>query len=127
MKLTSFKSIKLTCYTKFSVVGEMVQKISGGWLQRLGITKAQIAKPKLLILDEATSSLDSHVENSITKSIKSLSENLTTIVVAHWLSKFRNLDLEVFLEDWKLSSTDSFKYVKKPLPNFFLQAKLTGL
>ena len=127
MKLTSFKGNELTCYTKFSVVGEMVQKISGGWLQRLGIAKAQIAKPKLLILDEATSSLDSHVENSITKTIKSLSENLTTIVVAHWLSKFRNLDLEVFFEDWKVLSTDSFKYVKNPLPNFFLQAKLTGL
>lgn len=119
MKLTSFKSNKLTCYTKFSVVGEIVQKISSGCLQRLGIAKAHIAKPKLLILDEASSSLDSHVENSITKFIKSLSEISTTIVVAHWLSKVRNLDVEVFLEEWKVLSTDSFKYAKKPLPNFF--------
>lgn len=110
-----------------TVVGEMGQKISGGQRQRLGIARALITKPKLLILDEATSSLDSQVENSITESINSLSGNLTTIVIAHRLSTVRNSDLVVFLEDGKVLSTGSFEHVKSSVPNFALQAKLMGL
>jgi len=110
-----------------TVVGEMGQKISGGQRQRLGIARALITKPKLLILDEATSSLDSQVENSITESINSLSGSLTTIVIAHRLSTVRNSDLVVFLENGKVVSTGSFEHVKKSVPNFDTQAKLMGL
>ena len=127
MKLTSFRSNELTRYLKFSVVGKIGEKISGGQRQQLGIAKALITKPKLLILDDATSSLDSQVENSITESINSLSGNLTTIVVAHRLSKFRNSDLVVFLEDGKVLSTGRFEHVKNSFPTFSLQAKLIGL
>jgi ABC-type multidrug transport system fused ATPase/permease subunit len=110
-----------------TVVGEMGQKISGGQRQRLGIARELITKPKLLILDEATSSLDSQVENSITESINSLSGSLTTIVIAHRLSTVRNSDLVVFLEDGKVLSTGSFEHVKNSVPNFDTQAKLMGL
>ena len=110
-----------------TVVGEMGQKISGGQRQRLGIARALITKPKLLILDEATSSLDSQIENSITDAIDSLSGNLTTIVIAHRLSTVRNANLVVFLEDGKVVSTGSFDHVKNLVPNFALQAKLMGL
>jgi ABC-type multidrug transport system fused ATPase/permease subunit len=110
-----------------TVVGEMGQKISGGQRQRLGIARALITKPKLLILDEATSSLDSQVENSITESINSLSGSLTTIVIAHRLSTVRNSDLVVFLENGKVVSTGSFEHVKNSVPNFDTQAKLMGL
>jgi ABC-type multidrug transport system fused ATPase/permease subunit len=110
-----------------TVVGEMGQKISGGQRQRLGIARALITKPKLLILDEATSSLDSQVENSITESINSLSGSLTTIVIAHRLSTVRNSDLVVFLENGKVVSTGSFEHVKNSVPNFDVQAKLMGL
>jgi ABC-type multidrug transport system fused ATPase/permease subunit len=110
-----------------TVVGEMGQKISGGQRQRLGIARALITKPKLLILDEATSSLDSQVENSITESINSLSGSLTTIVIAHRLSTVRNSDLVVFLENGKVVSTGSFEHVKNSVPNFDMQAKLMGL
>jgi ABC-type bacteriocin/lantibiotic exporter with double-glycine peptidase domain len=105
----------------------MGQKISGGQRQRLGIARALITKPKLLILDEATSSLDSQVENSITESINSLSGSLTTIVIAHRLSTVRNSDLVVFLENGKVVSTGSFEHVKNSVPNFDTQAKLMGL
>jgi ABC-type multidrug transport system fused ATPase/permease subunit len=110
-----------------TVVGEMGHKISGGQRQRLGIARALITKPKLLILDEATSSLDSQVENSITESINSLSGSLTTIVIAHRLSTVRNSDLVVFLENGKVVSTGSFEHVKNSVPNFDMQAKLMGL
>lgn len=119
MKLTSFKSNELICYTKLSAVGERRQKINGGWHQRLGIVKAFITKPKPLILDEATSYSDSQVENSITKSSNSLSENLTTIVVAHRLSTVRNSNVEVLLEDGKEPSTKSFEHEKYSSTNFF--------
>jgi ABC-type multidrug transport system fused ATPase/permease subunit len=110
-----------------TIVGEMGQKISGGQRQRLGIARALITKPKLLILDEATSSLDSQVENSITEAIDALSGNLTTIVIAHRLSTVRNANLVVFLENGKIVSTGSFDHVKNSVPNFALQAKLMGL
>jgi ABC-type multidrug transport system fused ATPase/permease subunit len=110
-----------------TVVGEMGQKISGGQRQRLGIARALITKPKLLILDEATSSLDSQVENSITEAIDSLSGNLTTIVIAHRLSTVRIANLVVCLKDGEVVSTGSFDHVKNSVPNFNLQAKLMGL
>lgn len=110
-----------------TIVGEMGQKISGGQRQRLGIARALITKPKLLILDEATSSLDSQVENSITESINTLSGSLTTIVIAHRLSTVKNSDLVVYLENGKVVSTGSFEHVKNSVPNFDTQAKLMGL
>ena len=126
MKSTSFRSSELTPYMKFSIVGEIGQKISSGQRKRLGIARALITKPKLLTLDESPSYLDSQVENSITESINSLSGNLTTIVIAHRLSTVRNSNLLVFLEDWKVLSTVSFEHVKNLVPNFALHAKLMG-
>lgn len=119
MKLTSFRSNELTRYIKISVVGEIRKKISGRQRQRLRIAKAFIKKPKLLILDEVTSSLDVQVENSITKSINSLSGYLTTIVFAPRLSMVRNSDVVVILENGKVLSTESFEYLKNSFSFFF--------
>lgn len=65
-------------------IGELGSKLSGGQRQRLGIARALYFKPEILIFDEATSSLDIHTQNSITESIRSLSESdLTILVIAH--------------------------------------------
>ncbi len=75
-----------------TLVGERGIKLSGGEKQRVAIARAMLAKAPILVLDEATSSLDSKSEKLITDALKRLMQNRTTLVIAHRLSTIRNLD-----------------------------------
>jgi ABC-type multidrug transport system fused ATPase/permease subunit len=101
--------------------------ISGGQRQRIGIARALFTKPKLLILDEATSSLDGFTENEISKSIAALKGNMTLVVIAHRLSTIRNADMVVYLENGEVKSVGSFEEVRSSVPEFASQASLMGL
>jgi len=80
-------------------VGERGVKLSGGQQQRLAIARAILAKPQILILDEATSNLDTESEQLIQASMATLLAGRTTFVIAHRLSTIRRADLILLMED----------------------------
>ena len=101
--------------------------LSGGQKQRIGIARALVTKPALLILDEATSSLDAVSEDFISRAIKKLQASTTVVVVAHRLSTIRLADSLVYLEEGKLVAQANFSKLRELVPDFDKQATLMGI
>jgi ABC-type multidrug transport system fused ATPase/permease subunit len=105
-------------------VGERGAKISGGQRQRLGIARAMFTRPLLLVLDEATSSLDGETEASISEAIFELRGSITVVMIAHRLSTVKNADVVIYLSAGKVIATGTFDQVRAMVPDFDRQVRL---
>ena len=124
-QLTEFvKSLPLGLDTP---VGERGTKISGGQRQRVGIARAMFTKPKLLVLDEATSSLDGQTESDISDAIQRLHGTVTVVLIAHRLSTVRNASQVMYMADGEIVALGTFEEVRVAVPDFDRQAHLMGL
>ena len=86
-----------------TLIGERGVKLSGGQRQRIAIARAVLADPKILILDEATSNLDTESEALIQKSLAALTEGRTTFVIAHRLSTIRKANQILVIENGRIA------------------------
>jgi subfamily B ATP-binding cassette protein MsbA len=85
-----------------TVIGERGVKLSGGQRQRISIARALLADPRIIILDEATSNLDTESESFIQKSLEELMQDRTTFVIAHRLSTIQKADQILVIEDGRI-------------------------
>lgn len=115
-----FNALKLACADEFvsklpkgidTVIGDRGIKLSGGERQRIVLARALLRNPSILILDEATSSLDMENEFKIQKAIEGLQGKLTLIVIAHRLSTIKAADNILSIENGQLKKQGNYDYV----------------
>ena len=108
-------------------VGERGVKISGGQRQRLAIARAFLRNPKILMLDEATASLDSESEAMVQKALDSLMKGRTTLVIAHRLSTIVDADNIYFIEKGAITGAGKHSNLVKSHPLYaqYVQEQLT--
>ena len=94
-----------------TVIGERGVRLSGGQRQRIGIARALYNEPKVLILDEATSSLDVNTEQAVMDAVNNLGKNLTIIIIAHRLNTIKKCDKIFLLENGELKKEGKFDQV----------------
>jgi ABC-type multidrug transport system fused ATPase/permease subunit len=105
-----------------TLVGDRGVRLSGGQRQRIGIARAMYVNPNVLVLDEATSSIDSTTEADISAAINRLHGRKTLIIIAHRLSTIRECDRVVFLDQGRLAASGRYDEVIKKNASFAAMA-----
>lgn len=106
-----------------TLIGERGIRLSGGEIQRIGIARALYHDPKLIVFDEATSSLDNLTEKAVLDSIDNLKNKVTIIMVAHRLATVKNCDMIFMLQDGEIISKGSYEELSESNKEF---RKMTG-
>jgi ATP-binding cassette subfamily B protein len=109
-----------------TVIGERGATISGGQRQRLALARAFLTDPKILILDDSTSAIDSKTEDEIQQAIKLASEGRTTFIITHRLSQIRWADLIIVMRKGRIAAIgthDQLMQTSKSYRNIFAEAK----
>jgi ABC-type multidrug transport system fused ATPase/permease subunit len=131
-----WQALELTDLSEFvkELDGQLLYKISdagknlsGGQRQRLGIARALLTKPKIVIFDEATSALDAETENRISESILKLIGECTVIFIAHRLSVIRSADMIYYIDKGKIVNQGTFEELRKLNADFNNQANFMGI
>lgn len=110
-----------------SELGDRGSRLSGGQRQRIGIARALYRQPKVIVLDEATSALDNETEDRVSRTIRGLQGEVTTVVVAHRLSTVRHVDQLVFLKDGGIEVVGTFNEVCAASADFARLVELGNL
>ncbi|MGW9776588.1 ABC transporter ATP-binding protein [Staphylococcus hominis] len=110
-----------------TVIGEKGINLSGGQKQRIDIARNFLKKPEVLLLDEATSNLDSESEKVIQKSINNISNNRTTVIVAHRLSTILNADQIIFIDSGTITGMGSHEHLMNTHERYRNMVKLQKL
>jgi len=105
-------------------LNENFNRMSGGQRQRLGLARALYRDSKLLVLDEATSSLDAVTESRVMETVKLLRGTTTVIIVAHRLTTIKDADQVIYLGGGKVRGIGTFTELQKTLPEFEEQVRL---
>ena len=108
-------------------ISDAGKNLSGGQRQRLGIARALLTKPKIVIFDEATSALDAETENRVSESILRLSGECTVIFIAHRLSVVRSADMIYYIDKGKIISQGTFEELRSINTDFNNQANFMGI
>ncbi len=96
-----------------TLVGERGQKLSGGQCQRIALARAILKNAPILILDEATASVDNETEAAIQRSLAKITSNRTTLVIAHRLSTIKNADKIIVLNEGRIVESGTHDYLLK--------------
>jgi ABC-type multidrug transport system fused ATPase/permease subunit len=108
-------------------ISDAGKNLSGGQRQRLGIARALLTKPKIVIFDEATSALDAETENRVSESILKLTGECTVIFIAHRLSVVRSADMIYYLDKGQIINQGTFEELRKLNADFNNQANFMGI
>ena len=103
-------------------IGERGVRLSGGQKQRIGIARALYHNPQVLVLDEATSSLDNQTEKAVMDAVNNLSKDITIILIAHRLSTVKKCDTIFLLEKGEIKNKGTFEELIKNNESFRITA-----
>jgi ATP-binding cassette subfamily C protein len=110
-----------------TLIGERGMGLSGGQRQRIGIARALVTEPKLIVFDEATSSLDGDTENRVKETIQAMRGKVTQVVVAHRLSTVRDADMVFYIDNGGIRARGTFSDIARLVPNFDAISRQMGL